>query len=221
MECSITPRLPAAKRPEWNETESIETARKRKEIMKYSFCVAGAALLVGLVGCATAPRVVVQEPVGPCHRVAAQGAANGSLRVVTARQSADVDVNAQTFFWNNDFGKNEFMLSPSHTGYTIYAADGSVLRRVRNARGESDERPERVALPAGTYTIEAQAETDSTGNMTVMVPVVIEAGQTTTVDLEPAAAQPAVSAELADVVRLSDGRVIGCRAQHLVGLNAP
>ncbi len=56
--------------------------------------------------------------------------------------------------------------------------------------------------------------------MTVRVPVVIEAGQTTTLHLEPTSERPATSAPGGDVVRLADGRVSGCRAHQVIGLGA-
>ena len=189
--------------------------------MKPIQCMASAALAVVLMGCASAPRVAVQEPVGPCHRVATEGSVEGSLRVLSARRAADVDVNAETYFWNNDFGRNEFMRTSARSGYTIYDGAGRVFRKVSDGQDGLDFKPVRVTLPAGDYTVEARAELSSTDDETVLIPVVIEAGQTTTVDLEPAPLHPVITPDLTQVVQLSDGRVIGCRAQHLVSLHAP
>ncbi len=189
--------------------------------MKYTPCLAGVALLLGVAGCATSSRVVLQEPVGPCHRIARQGAPDGSLQVYTARQTAVRDINAETFFWNQDFGKNEFLRAPGRTGYTVYAPDGEVVRKVSNAQSGSEAEPARITLPPGAYNVEAEAELSSTANETVVIPVVIEAGQTTSVDLDPPAPHQAAPADPTQVVQLSDGRIIGCRAQHLVGLHTP
>jgi hypothetical protein len=183
--------------------------------MKYAHYLAAASLTLATLGCASAPRVAVQEPVGPCERVAAGTATSGTLVVYSARRLANVDPNVREFFWNNDFGKNEFLYEPAHTRYTVYGPDGKVLKKVRNAIGKDPAVPTTVALPPGTYTVEAQAEEYATVNMTVSVPVVIEAGQTTSVHLEPTSERPAPHQDLGNTVRLADGRVVGCRANEL------
>jgi hypothetical protein len=61
--------------------------------------------------------------------------------------------------------------------------------------------------------VEAEAEEPGGMLMTVVIPVVVEAGQTTAVHLE---ANRDMSKEVQDpsqVVRLGDGRIIGCRAE--------
>ena len=180
--------------------------------MKYMQIFATAGILVGIAVCASAPRVAVQEPVGPCHRVASPAATDSVLVVYSARRPADVDLNVQELLWNNDFGQNEFMYEPAHTDYTIYTSDGQVFKRVSNASGRNDGIPASVSLPAGIYTVEAEAERQGTLTMTVQIPVVVEAGQTTMVHLEPTWERRAALKEAGNWVRLFDGRVIGCRA---------
>jgi hypothetical protein len=187
--------------------------------MKYLRNLATAGALVCIVGCASAPRVAVQEPVGPSQRIAAGTATRGSLVVYSARRPANVNLNAEAFLWNNDSGRNEFMYEPAHTAFVIYDSDGGVFQRVRNAGRTNVEDPTVVSLPTGAYTVEAEAEVSATSTVTVAIPVVVEPGQTTTVHLEPSWQRPAGSRESGDVVRLYDGRVIGSRAQPLVGLN--
>jgi len=186
--------------------------------MKTMQCVAAASLVLGIVGCASAPRVAVQEPVGPCHRTTAQATAPGSLQVYTARVLAGLDINAQAFLWNEDFGRNEFLYEPAHTDYAIYGPEGKLVEQVRNTGMRDVAVPTLVRLPAGLYTVEAEAEMEGTRTMTVVIPVLIEAGQATTVHLEPNWARAGTFQELGNVVQLSDGRVIGCRAQQLFGL---
>ncbi len=68
----------------------------------------------------------------------------------------------------------------AHSSYAIYAVDGKPFKNVENHISRSDEIPEVVTLPVGSYVIEARSET--TGY--VRVRVVIKAGRQTIVDLD-------------------------------------
>ncbi|MGA2656398.1 MAG: hypothetical protein ABSH34_02660 [Verrucomicrobiota bacterium] len=182
--------------------------------MKYANAVGMSAVVIWLAGCASAPKVVVQEPVGPCHGAPSEATKDGALQVYSARAKADVDLSMEEWRWNNDFGKNQFLYAPSHTGFTLSLEGGKVLQHVSNARSLNDENPALVELPPGSYTVEAEAEEPGGRAMTVVVPLVVRPGQTTAVHLEPGW-KP--SGELPDpnrLVRLADGRIIGCRAQE-------
>ena len=125
--------------------------------MKYVNSVALAGALVWLVGCATAPRAVVTEPVGPGPLAGSPGRGDGSLVIYSARAPADVDVNIAEWRYNNDFGRNDFVYEPAYTDYTIYAQNGEVFKRVSNARSMNDAVPTVVALPPGRYKVDAEA----------------------------------------------------------------
>src|SRR6266513_3263158 len=68
----------------------------------------------------------------------------------------------------------------AHSSYAIYTTDGKVFKNVENHISRNDEIPEVVALPVGSYTVEARSERDGY----VRVPVVIKAGQRTILDLD-------------------------------------
>jgi hypothetical protein len=68
----------------------------------------------------------------------------------------------------------------AHSSYTIYTTDGKVFKNVENHISRSDEIPEVVALPVGSYVVEARSEKDGY----VRVRVVIKAAQRTTLDLD-------------------------------------
>ena len=68
----------------------------------------------------------------------------------------------------------------AHSSYVIYTTDGKLFRNVENHISKSDEIPEVVILPVGTYLIEARSERDGY----VHVRVVIKAGRRTMVDLD-------------------------------------
>jgi hypothetical protein len=67
-----------------------------------------------------------------------------------------------------------------HTPYKIYHRDGTLYKSVRNHFNERDEKPARVSLPPGRYTVVGKSETKGE----VAVPVVISALRTTVVNLE-------------------------------------
>jgi hypothetical protein len=72
--------------------------------MKFTIFSGCTALLVLLTGCASAPTSRVADASG--HGVS--GFETGT-RTYTDRQPAFTDLNAEEFFWNNDFGRNEFL----------------------------------------------------------------------------------------------------------------
>jgi hypothetical protein len=188
--------------------------------MKHLTSIAAAGVLIWVTGCASAPKVVVLDRLGPCHTVLASSGHDGSLQVYSARVQAVTDLNALTYFWNNDYGKNEFLYGAAHSDYAIYDAAGKLVKRVRNSRGIDDAVPASVSLPVGSYTIQAEAEEYAGMTLTVMIPVAIESGELTTVHLEPNWA-PAGEMDPGRMVRLVDGRVLGCRAQNLIAQAAP
>ncbi|HEX9422632.1 MAG TPA: hypothetical protein VF899_05275 [Pyrinomonadaceae bacterium] len=68
----------------------------------------------------------------------------------------------------------------AHSSYAIYTTDGKLFKNVENHISSSDEIPEVVTLPTGSYVIEGRSERDSY----VRVRVDIKAGRQTIVDLD-------------------------------------
>jgi hypothetical protein len=68
----------------------------------------------------------------------------------------------------------------AHSSYVIYTTDGKLFKDVENHISRSDEIPETVTLPVGSYVIEARSER----NGYVRVRVVIKAGRQTILDLD-------------------------------------
>lgn len=48
----------------------------------------------------------------------------------------------------------------AHSPYEIYTIDGRPFKRVENHLSASDETPETVSLPTGSYVVEARSEND-------------------------------------------------------------
>ena len=67
-----------------------------------------------------------------------------------------------------------------HTDYEIYTANGKRFEKVDNGMTQLEETPTEVTLPKGRYIVEAQSETEGF----VRVPVIIQTGRTTVVNLE-------------------------------------
>ena len=68
----------------------------------------------------------------------------------------------------------------AHSSYLIYTTDGNAFKSVENHVSRSDEIPERVSLPAGSYIVEAR----SANNGYIRVRVVIKPSRLTLLDLD-------------------------------------
>lgn len=163
----------------------------------------GLLLLPGLA-CQTKPTVRL-APVGPPWFRASLGQVDahetGFLTVYSATESQRVD------------DRNTYH---PHTGYLIRNTNGSAFRWVENALYPRDEIPALVALPAGSYQIQAQDEQYGRVN----VPVRIEPWRTTAVYLDGRSRPSFDTLNRTNSVRLPDGRMVGWRAnrpQQLAG----
>jgi hypothetical protein len=68
----------------------------------------------------------------------------------------------------------------AHSSYAIYTLDGKLFKDVENHVSQSDEVPQTVSLPVGSYTVVARSEKDGYVN----APVMIRNGRRTIVDLD-------------------------------------
>jgi hypothetical protein len=68
----------------------------------------------------------------------------------------------------------------AHSSYSVYTPDGKSFKSVENHMSRSDEIPERVSLPAGSYIVEAR----STNKGYVRVRVMIKPSRLTLLDLD-------------------------------------
>jgi len=152
--------------------------------MKTKAPLACLGLLILLSACVSPGKPVALQTVGPDPTVSSRAGDDGYLRVYSARERAVIDPNAEAFFWNNDFGRNDFLHGAAHSSYTLANAAGQVFKTVPNANGSNDSAPALVPLPPGHYQVHAAAEEYDAATFQVVVPVVIEAGRTTDVRLE-------------------------------------
>jgi hypothetical protein len=68
----------------------------------------------------------------------------------------------------------------AHSSFAIFTTDGKLFKSVENHISRSDEIPEIVALPSGSYVVDARSEKDGY----IRRSVVIKAGQRTILDLD-------------------------------------
>ena len=68
-----------------------------------------------------------------------------------------------------------------HSSYAIYEVGGKLVRKVENHNSPSDEIPQVVTLPSGSYVVEARSEQD--GGY-IRVHVQIKPSEQTTLDLD-------------------------------------
>lgn len=149
--------------------------------------------LAAMTGCATRAPLVLQNPVGPQQPHLARRRTDGDLVVYSATHAATYE-------------QSEY---PVHTEYTIATLDDRVIERVANQTGPFSASPAKVPLPPGEYHVKALVERGGF----VIVPVVIEAGKTTVVDLDGEAVPQDLSTN-DELVRLPDGHVVGWRAPN-------
>jgi hypothetical protein len=68
----------------------------------------------------------------------------------------------------------------AHSSYSVYTPDGKLFKNVENHISRSDEIPELVSLPVGSYIIRARSANDGY----IGLGVTIKAGQRTTLALD-------------------------------------
>ena len=160
------------------------------------YSTANLLVATALVGeCVSQQRGMVLDPIGPPGLQSPGAGSNGTLVVFSA-----FDAHA-------DF--NDLPCLRHYADYKVTCQDGKLMQTVHNDSGTLSERPRRVQLPAGAYSVVARAN----GYGVVPVPVVIRADQVTTVHLEGSPSwQNRSQLAQSNPVRLPDGEIAGWRA---------
>ena len=107
-----------------------------------------------------------------------RGNATGMTKSVQA-QVGELSHGALEVYSATDEFNDGGTLYYAHGAYAIYTLDGELFKNVENHISRSDELPETVSLPVGSYTVIARSERDGY----VSVPVMIRNGLRTIVDL--------------------------------------
>ena len=141
-------------------------ARRTRGIVAVARVPACLIALSGLAACAASEPLVLHDVIGPAHPLRGaqqQQPRDGELVVFSGTRSSVVE-------------QSEY---PIHTDYTLMDDSGRALRRVANSTGLFGGNPVVVPLAIGSYKVRAQ----NADGRWVIVPVVIESGQRTVVDL--------------------------------------
>ena len=145
--------------------------------------------LVTLSACAANQTPVTLQAVGPEHRAESHSGKTGYLMVYSGwAANANID---------------------RHTPYTVTTADGQTTKNVKNSLDMFDGGPTSIALPTGNYQVAALAT--HTGR--VIVPVHIEAGETTSVYLDGYPHLKETADASTPVVKAPNGTIVGWAAQ--------
>ena len=130
-------------------------------VLLVSLGVVIGSLTIAQAGDKTALRIGLVRSGGMEHRT---GSAEGYLLVYSA---------------TDEFSDGDLVFN-AHSSYLIRTTDGKSFKSVENHMSRSDEIPERVSLPAGSYIVEAR----SANKGYVCVRVMIKPSRLTLLDLD-------------------------------------
>ena len=103
----------------------------------------------------------------------------GAMNIAPANHPHSAEGYLLVYSATDPFDDGDLVFN-AHSSYSIYTTDGKLFKNVENHMSRSDEIPELVVLPVGSYTVEARSANEGY----VRVQVVIRAGLRTIVDLD-------------------------------------
>jgi hypothetical protein len=135
--------------------------------------------------CSAAALLIVLLVLGCGSLTTAQAGDNIALRIGLVRFSAMEHRTSSALgyllvYSATDPFEDGDLIFNAHSSYSIRTTDGKLFKNVENHMSRSDEIPELVTLPPGSYTVEAR----SGNNGYVRLPVQIKPGHQTIVDLD-------------------------------------
>ena len=147
-----------------------------------------AVTLLGALACASLCGCAASAPLAQMPQLDTSGPGFGDLMVYSATFAPTLE-------------EGEY---PAHTDYTIATVADQPLQHITNQTGSFDKRPATVSLASGEYHVRAQYQRGGF----ITVPVTIEPGKTTILDLDGTPASLGSS----DPIRLPDGTLAGWRS---------
>jgi len=129
-------------------------------------------LLVAVIGSLIANLAMAQDDTGDSFFV-------GAMNIAPATHPHSAEGYLLVYSATDPFDDGDLVFN-AHSSYSIYTPDGKLFKNVENHISRSDEIPELVTLPVGSYTIEARSERQGY----VRVSVVIRTGQHTVLHLD-------------------------------------
>jgi len=140
--------------------------------LTHSF-VSKTLLLVAVIGSLIANLAMAQDDTGDSFFV-------GAMNIAPANHSAHSAEGYLLVYSATDPFDDGDLVFNAHSSYSVYTPDGKLFKNVENHISRSDEIPELVTLPVGSYTIQARSERQGY----VRVSVVIRIGQHTVLHLD-------------------------------------
>ena len=137
------------------------------------------------VSCSTAALLIVLLVLGCGSLTTAQAGDNTALRIGLVRfggmehRTGSAEGYLLVYSATDEVSDGDLPFNP-HSSYLIYTPDGKLFKSVENHMSRSDEIPDIVRLPAGSYIVEAR----SANNGYVRVRVVIKPSRQTVLDLD-------------------------------------
>jgi hypothetical protein len=135
--------------------------------------------------CSTAALLIVLLVLGCGSLTTTQAGDNTALRIGLVRfggmehRTGSAQGYLLVYSATDEFSDGDLIFN-AHSSYSIHTTDGKLFKNVENHMSRSDEIPELVMLPPGSYTVAAR----SGNNGYVRVPVQIKPGRQTIVDLD-------------------------------------
>jgi hypothetical protein len=135
--------------------------------------------------CSTAALLIVLLVPGCGGSTTAQAGDNSALRIGWVRfggmehRTGSAEGYLLVYSATDEFSDGDLIFN-AHSSYSIHTTDGKLFKNVENHMSRSDEIPERVSLPAGSYVVDAR----SANNGYVRVRVVIKPSRLTLLDLD-------------------------------------
>ena len=135
--------------------------------------------------CSTTALLIVLLVLGCGSLTIAQAGDNTALRIGLVRfggmehRTGSAEGYLLVYSATDEFSDGDLVFN-AHSSYSIYTSDGKLFKSVENHMSRSDEIPERVSLPAGSYVVEAR----SADNGYVRVPMVVKANRRTVIDVD-------------------------------------
>ena len=112
--------------------------------------------------CSTAALLIVLLVLGCGSLTTAQAGDNTALRIGLVRfggmehRTGSAEGYLLVYSATDEFSDGELVFN-AHSSYSIYTSNGKLFKSVENHMSRSDEIPERVSLPAGSYIVEARS----------------------------------------------------------------
>jgi len=135
--------------------------------------------------CSTAALLIVLLVLGCGSLTTAQAGDNTALRVGLVRsggmehRTGSADGYLLVYSATDEVNDGDIIFNV-HSSYSIHTADGKLFKNVENHMSRSDEIPELVTLPPGSYTVEAR----SGSNGFVRIQVQVKPARQTILDLD-------------------------------------